>query len=471
MDKAGKLQRYVSKDYSEIVDFPVEIIGRDGVVRRYNFEDSIRLYQRRVTFAPLRHRDAELVEAEVLHCRARIEQLRRSYFHRFGWGVGAGEADPLAELGELAGEVAGFLGRLLRAPGRPDVRVARVAPAPSAAEPEIWHVTPAGQAAGSLLYVYRFAYPVAQPVGGGHTPDDPAREHFFARLRALERVGRGRDEVERLVAMHHAADCALLLTAQGDTYERFARLEDEAVDDDAPPTAWDLAVEAIRQGQLDEALRRCVELVADQPWHRDAYVAGAVLANALGRALVAEDLSLVGARYFPDDAVLHYHLGLARRRAGRPGESVAPLERALELAPGFSAARLLLVLNHLAMGQYREASDRAIAPTLRLADDDGAADGLRAVRRLLRARGALITFAGALIAAGLTALPVGLLTPSHASAWVIGPGLLAALAGGASIFGIHQAFRWGLARAMARQRLDEVGHALRRVARAGALGQ
>ena len=40
---------------------PVEIVGRDGVTRRYTFEDAIRLYQRRVTFAPIRYRDAELV--------------------------------------------------------------------------------------------------------------------------------------------------------------------------------------------------------------------------------------------------------------------------------------------------------------------------------------------------------------------------------------------------------------------------
>ena len=83
MDKDWKLQRYGRKDYSEIVDFPVEIVGRDGVVRRYSFEDSIRLYQRRITFAGIRYRETELIEAESQHCQSRIDQLRRSYFHRF----------------------------------------------------------------------------------------------------------------------------------------------------------------------------------------------------------------------------------------------------------------------------------------------------------------------------------------------------------------------------------------------------
>ena len=54
IDRSWKLQRYERKDYSELVEFPVEIVGRDGVVRRYSFEDSIRLYQRRISFAPVR---------------------------------------------------------------------------------------------------------------------------------------------------------------------------------------------------------------------------------------------------------------------------------------------------------------------------------------------------------------------------------------------------------------------------------
>ena len=67
MDKDWKLQRYGRKDYTDVVEFPVEIVGRDGVVRRYSFEDSVRLYQRRITFAPLRYRDTDLVDAEVGH--------------------------------------------------------------------------------------------------------------------------------------------------------------------------------------------------------------------------------------------------------------------------------------------------------------------------------------------------------------------------------------------------------------------
>ena len=51
LDKSHKIRRYKRKDYTAVVDFPVEIIGRDGVVRRYSFEESIRLYQRRIASA------------------------------------------------------------------------------------------------------------------------------------------------------------------------------------------------------------------------------------------------------------------------------------------------------------------------------------------------------------------------------------------------------------------------------------
>ena len=52
MEKARKLRRYNRKDYAQLVDFPVEIVGRDGKVRRYSFEESVRLYQRRIASAP-----------------------------------------------------------------------------------------------------------------------------------------------------------------------------------------------------------------------------------------------------------------------------------------------------------------------------------------------------------------------------------------------------------------------------------
>ena len=123
VDKNWKLQRYSRKDYAEVVDFPVEIVGRDGVVRRYSFADSIRLYQRRITFAAIRYHDEELVRAEVHHCRSRVEQLRRSYFHHFGWGRPDEGPDGVACFGEYAGEVAAFLRQQLQSTARPEITI------------------------------------------------------------------------------------------------------------------------------------------------------------------------------------------------------------------------------------------------------------------------------------------------------------------------------------------------------------
>ena len=69
VERATRLRRYLRKDYSHVVEFPVEIVGRDGLVRRYSFDDSVRLYQRRIHSAVMRYDDGDLVDAEVRHCR------------------------------------------------------------------------------------------------------------------------------------------------------------------------------------------------------------------------------------------------------------------------------------------------------------------------------------------------------------------------------------------------------------------
>ena len=113
MEKGRKMRRYSRKDYTQLVDFPVEIVGRDGVVRRYSFEESVRLYQRRIASAALRYHDDEVVSAEVEHCRSRIVQLRKSYFARYGWsGIHVMGATGALEDG-LAAEVAAFIRRWL----------------------------------------------------------------------------------------------------------------------------------------------------------------------------------------------------------------------------------------------------------------------------------------------------------------------------------------------------------------------
>ncbi len=354
IDRSWKLQRYDRKDYSDLVEFPVEIVGRDGVVRRYSFEDSIRLYQRRISFAPVRYRERDLVGAELTHCRARIDQLRRSYFHRFGWAAELGRMGPEVGLGTLAGELAAFLGRVLRSEGRVDVRIDPVNPEPDGAG--TWYVTAAGARTGMLLYVYRFD---GEAPGEGPPVTPPAaeaiREGFFRQVKDLERIGHPDGDTERLLAFHHTLDCAFVLSGDADAAAVIdARAGEEGDGSDAVPTPWDVVVDAVRRGDPAAALSRCRQVVVDQPWHRQAYRAGALLAISAEDSLLAEEFALLGSKYFPADSVLRYYLAVTWSRQGRLDESEAAVREALALDPRFSPARLFLAQHLVARGRWSE---------------------------------------------------------------------------------------------------------------------
>ncbi|MFT6142702.1 MAG: hypothetical protein ACJAZO_005347 [Myxococcota bacterium] len=346
VDKNWKLQRYSRKDYSEIVDFPVEIVGRDGVVRRYSFEDSIRLYQRRVTFAAIRYRDPDLVGAETHHCQSRIEQLRASFFHRFGWGSSDHDSAGDHVLGNFSGEVAAFFCRVLQCQDRPDVHVV-----PMDGEDGLrstWFVRVGAKGPGLLLYFFHLDGPSAEPL----------REQFFETLKMLERVNDPEVDCERLVAFHHTGDCGMILTARAGEFDALEAVRGEPViaPDIAPPTPWDEVVEILRTGDQMEAVERCRELVTEQPYHQRAYLAGAVLCLALDAEYEAEDFALIGSRYFPDQGLLHHYLSLARNLQGRTAEALDDARRAVELVPDFAAARSHLVALLLFAHHYREAA-------------------------------------------------------------------------------------------------------------------
>lgn len=443
IDKAWRLQRYQRKDYSELVDFPVEIVGRDGLVRRYAFEDSVRLYQRRITFAALRYQDPDLSQAEVLHCHARIAQLRRSYFYHHGWGTPEGAPSPAEQLGPLAGEVAAFLCRVLRCSGRPDVQLEARPDGTGAAV--IWAVRLGGPEEQALrLYVYDFG------------PEQPAdsREAFFAGLRESERSAGQRPDgspKERLVAFHHTLDCGLLLMAAGEDWPAALESQSGPSSGHPSPGPWEQVLDLARHGDLADALVRCRRLVREQPYHRKAYLLGAALASHLGQPLVSEDLALVGRRYFPGEYLLHYYVGLGRCRSGRIPEALRSLEEAVRLRPRRAEIALLWVGGLVRSDQ----PDRALHEISEWIDawDVAHADAL-ALRDGLRARQGLMRLAAATAALGVLFIAVG------------APGV-AILAGCAGLAAVGSG-QLGLARRLRRadsERLDDVGHALRYIKR------
>jgi tetratricopeptide (TPR) repeat protein len=448
MDKDYKLQRYSRKDYTDLVDFPVEIVGRDGVVRRYSFEDSIRLYQRRITFAPIRYRDTELVDAEVTHCRSRIDQLRRSYFHRFGWGTPEGEPEPLEVFGDLAGELAAFLCRVMHSEGRPDVVVRAVETPRSAIS--TWYVLPAGSETGMVLYVYRFE----------EGDEEVVRERFFALLKELERVDPEDGDRERMLAFHHTVDCGLILTARAGEGDPLEEVSGEEVTADLTPTPWEEALEVIRRGDFEEGMERCRDVVRSQPWHRGAYVAGAVLAAALRRYFDAEDFALLGSHYFPDDAVLHHYVGLSRYRLGRLEEAEQALRSSLELSPNLASARFVLA-NVLLDGGNTAAARALLAEGRGIQGDNRRSEGaLQRMEQWLRWRGVMTGGAAVSFVLGLLALLTGGLVglvPIAMSLVIAAAGILV--------------FRRQLEQLRARQRYDELSRGLRQVHRRVRLDQ
>jgi hypothetical protein len=351
MDRDWRLQRYQHKDYTDLVEFPVEIVGRDGAVRRYSFEDSIRLYQRRITFAPLRYRDAPLVDAEVHHCRSRIEQLRRSFFFRHGWGAADGSPQDTELFGELAGEIAAFFCRVLRTAGRLDLSLAPETGAEDPQQQYLVRVRANNVGPEPLrLYVFRFE----------GTDRDRARDRFFRTLRGVDDPPDERDE--RLVAFHHTADCGLVLTSDGPSPLVPPGEEDAG---EPPPDPWHAVLSEVRAGDLTTALSSCRALVRDQPWHLKSYVLGAAIASHLELPWIAEDLGALGSRYFPNDPMLMFLTGLARARAGRCGEAAAALERAVVLDPTAAHVAVALDLARAAAGQLPNTTTHRVRATLR----------------------------------------------------------------------------------------------------------
>ena len=449
MDKNGKLQRYDRKDYTELVDFPVEIVGRDGVVRRYTFEDSIRLYQRRITFAPIRYRDADLIQAEANHCRSRIDQLRRSYFHRYGWGTPEGQSGAEQRFGELAGELAAFLCRVLEVEGRPEIRF-DLLKSESAQESAVstWYVTPQCSQSGMLLYFHRFDGP----------QQDRDRERFFTELRAFERTSHLGGDVERLIAFHHTVDCGFVLTGRAADFPTTVSAATDSKPVEVATSPWDEALEMVRKGDHEAALRRCRQLVKEQPWHRNAYVAGSMLAAFLGEYVAGEDLALLGSRYYPNDGTLKYYLGLCRARLGRHEDAEVALRDSVKLTPSLVSARTLLVVELLQRRRHREAGElltegREVEP-----DDKRAHAELMQLEQWIGWRRWMVR--GGAVAVVVSTVMLWLST---------GTMQLMAIVGGVLGFGLAGlawfAFRRQLESIVARQRFEEISTGLRRLHR------
>lgn len=405
MDKPKKLKRYNRKDYTQLVDFPVEIVGRDGVVRHYTFEASVRLYQRRIASAASRYEDLDLADAEVQHCQRRIDQLRKSYFQRYGWAAIRDARGQPVLTGPLAGEVAAFLRRFFGDSVPPEsLSMALVADAP---EGQTLFLRVVNSDTRYLLYLFRFE--AAGSCG--------AREAFFALLRTLKPLHG--DQVESLLAFHHTADCGLILTGTGEPGATRRRWEDHeaeadaeearllAMDGEGPPDAYPEGVRLLADGEPEVALQRFEEGLAQPPFRRPLALAAAIVADLLGQPARSEFAALMGVHYLPEDPVFRYHLGLSLVRQRRLDEARAPLERALAQAPQLFPVVYLCALLALRSGEHNRAEELLQrAWGLQRPDDHELRLGMRAALGALRSRSALSGAGTALALVGTALWPV-----------------------------------------------------------------
>lgn len=352
MEKHRKLKKYQRKDYSQVVGFPVEIVGRDGVVRTYSFEDSILLYQRRITSAASRYSDQDLIDAEVGHCRRRIQQLRRSYFEKFGWaGVWTGETTGAATP-DAGAEIASFLRRQFTH-STPSVENTTIQCVESDDHHQVYFVTcPTPSEGVGLLYVYRFE---------GENPG-LARTAYREHIEILRHTASA-DDVEYLAATHQLADYGLVLTRftpppppdpvgeVREAMENASPLEEMS----EQPTRYDEAMAAFQDGNFDLALSRLESELEQRPDRREVVLAASVTAGILGRHDLSEFYAGLGCAQFPNDALMHHYRGLALLRQERVAEAHDALRRATTLDPALVSARFILALLEHSAGRRRQA--------------------------------------------------------------------------------------------------------------------
>lgn len=350
MDRPPRLRRYQKKDYTQRVEFPVEIVGRDNQVRRYAFDDAIRLYQRRIETASSRYADPETIDAEVRHCRLRIEQLRRSYIEAAGGGRPAA-ADGLLG-GPMAADILFFLRQVLGDRAGDDA-AATLIPLLEGESEAWWWRGPAAPR-GAVLYAFRLDPSASLGARG-------ALERELSRLRAAENeLG-----AERLYVGTVTADLALLL-AGTEPWDGPRGLLNVVVppESDEPVDPWRSAMLALQEGQPHFALRQLESALDRDPTRTVLARAGVVVGLMAEEPVRAEFIARLGLLAAPGDPALRYFLSLAQCLQGRAEE--ASSEFVGESERGTVA--MVAALHQLGRGRLRAALGAARRATLGVSD-------------------------------------------------------------------------------------------------------
>lgn len=447
-----KLKSYDTKDYSEVIDFPVELVDRDGVVRRYSYEESLAVYHRRIQSSPWRYADEDLIRAEVGHCSARIDQIKRSYAHRAKTGSASTTVNPRASLGSGYDLIRQFYRLALRerslvVDGELPIRLSLLDDQPAC---RTYHVGFAGGRSEHLLYVYPF-----DRLGDG----DPKEGFVVARDRF-----RGQAPVagvEGLLLAEETSDAGFLLTGSSEmpaglrdlarelrpqlpsvesgeepeassvvdwVFEESAKpwwaQNTDSDDDESQRSDFDLGVFAIREERHEEALEHFRLAVERNPWHREAYLALLAVLDGAGLHDEAEMYGAMASHHLQDDGLVRYRQGINLVRQGRLKEAVSSFDQAGEMdgslyQPSYFAAHVLV-----ARGRDLDGAIARMQIAARAAPEELGLDKL--LRGLMRTRRLRLSMRWGGLALSLVA--VVLVSEGWAWAWPVMPlGLVAFL--------------------------------------------
>lgn len=416
-----KLRAYDGKDYSEDIEFPVELVDRDGVVRRYSYEESLAVYHRRVQSAPWRYGEDDLIRAEIGHCTRRIDQIKRSYRARAEAGTAQG-SNPRSALGpgyDLLREhyEALIRQRGLRLDGDLELAVGLLQ---DEAGCRVYHLGFGNRPGGHLLYVFPF----------DRRGDGDPQEAWRKAQDAYRSAPRG-EGVERLLLTVERPDAGYLLTGSREMPESLEALcarpdsppggvgdelaqpwwlpglgdDDEDDDRDSPFSA---GVDALREEDADgaaDAFRRAVEA---NPFHREAYLALLAVLDGSGRYDEAGLYAEMALRNLPDDGLVRYRLGINLVRQGRLDEAVEVFDQAAQQNPALHQPSYFGAHVLLARGRdLRGAGERLRRAQAAAPEDEVVAAAVRVVAQARAVRVGLVVAGGLGVIASVAAMPLG----------------------------------------------------------------
>lgn len=418
MSAERKLRRYGDKDYSEVVEFPVELVDRDGVVRLYSYEDSLRVYLRRIASAPWRYADDSVIAAEVDHCNKRIDQLRRSYLLRCkNLGAQADLAERTTDqcvVGEgltlLEDYLAGDEYDVADGAVPLDLDITAVA---EGEVPAVYQVLQRPTDQFYLLYVY--------------PADATDAEEIFEAQRSILKGARslGGECSERLCLSRKGEMAFFLLT------ERLAVVDRDPVqpsaeheldldlpddrswpsrrsDEDFRPAQQTFAagLAALRRREPEEAILHLKDTIELNPYHREAYLALSTLLDMTGEVEEGGLYVAMAVAYYPEDGLIRFAQGLNHLRQGQRPEALDAFQAAAEHDSGLYQPRYFMGLL-LAIDDRLVDAEAALAEARELTrrERDRVDAALRWVRRRRRFRRWVLGIAGSFLAAALLALP------------------------------------------------------------------